>query len=414
MQTHSTRTLAISALLLAYPALLFAFKGGMNGAFFLLVALGLIGLFQQRRAHPKHFDNDAIAFTAAMSLSMVAIFASQAYHGHFDPHPYDGASRFLLAVPVYLALRRARIGTLGMLQYGLPIGALGALLVVLLAQGNFYYVGRASSAYMHPIYFGDLALIIGLLSLFSINLTGRDKPAAIALKAAGCLASLYVSILSQSRGGWMAIPVLLTAWLLMHNSRHRYFKLSYAVPLMLLAMLASYFMVDFIHNRIDLIFTELADFSHGQADSSVGIRLQLWKAALHLFAENPLFGVGPDGFAAAATSLSQSGFITREAARLGQGEVHSQILAYMAGLGIPGLVAILSLYFAPMWLGWRAARSGVASGRIAGQMVVCLTLGFFIFGLTVETFNIKMIVSFYSLTLAVLLAIAHHDGEQAG
>lgn len=413
MQTHSVRTLMMSALLLGYPALLFAIKGGMNGAFFLLVALGLIGLAQQKRESPILFDSDAIAFSVVMSLSIVAIFLSQAYHGHFDPHPYDGASRFLLAVPVYLALRKTELRTSATVQYGLPLGALGALVVVLLARGDFFYVGRASSAYMHPIYFGDLALVIGLLALFSLHLTGRDSPLIIALKVAGCLAGIYVSVLSQSRGGWIALPILLMARLLMQNRTHRRIKLSYAILLMLLALLASYFLVDFVHNRIDYIFIDLADFSHGQADSSIGIRLQLWKAALHLFAENPLFGVGPDGFAAAATTLSQSGFITREAARLGQGEVHSQILAYMAGLGIPGLIAILSLYFAPMWLGWKATRSDSTTRRIAGQMVVCLTLGFFIFGLTVETFNIKMIVSFYSLTLAVLLAIAHHDGEQA-
>lgn len=33
------------------------------------------------------------------------------------------------------------------------------------------------------------------------------------------------------------------------------------------------------------------------------------------------------------------------------------------------------------------------------------------FGLTVETFNIKMLVSFYSLTLAVLLATATRHGD---
>lgn len=41
-------------------------------------------------------------------------------------------------------------------------------------------------------------------------------------------------------------------------------------------------------------------------------------------------------------------------------------------------------------------------------MGICLVEGFFIFGLTVEIFNLKMIISFYFLIVAVLLAAATH------
>jgi O-antigen ligase len=40
-------------------------------------------------------------------------------------------------------------------------------------------------------------------------------------------------------------------------------------------------------------------------------------------------------------------------------------------------------------------------------MGMCLTLGFFVFGLSVETFNLKMTAAFYSLTVAVLLAATY-------
>ena len=43
------------------------------------------------------------------------------------------------------------------------------------------------------------------------------------------------------------------------------------------------------------------------------------------------------------------------------------------------------------------------------MMGMSVTLGFFVFGLTVETFDLKMTAAFYSLTVAVLLAITTHD-----
>ena len=46
------------------------------------------------------------------------------------------------------------------------------------------------------------------------------------------------------------------------------------------------------------------------------MRLQLWKAAFHLIAENPILGVGAEGFARSMDALSASGFITPVAAEL--------------------------------------------------------------------------------------------------
>ncbi|MFA6970071.1 MAG: O-antigen ligase family protein [Gallionella sp.] len=409
--TSEERILAI--LLFCYPLLLLTVKGGMNTLFFMLVALSLFTIFKSRRERPQYLDGSAIAFMLVMASGVAAIFLSQLYHGNFSARHYDAASRLLLAIPVYLVLRNANIRTLSWLQYGLPLGAISALLVVLLIPGHYANSDRASTAFLHPIYFGDLALMLGLLSLFSINWLSRDSTSIVTLKTFGCLAGIYVSIISQSRGGWIAIPILLTVWLVMQNKKRGIIKLSYAFPLLLITLLASYFFVDIVQQRIDRIFLDLAAFSNGQADTSVGQRLQLWKAALYLYSNNPVFGVGPEGFANSMTALSQSGFITEEAAQLGRGEVHSQILANLVGLGIPGLFSILSIYFVPLFIFMRSTKSSSNAKRTAGMMGICLTLGFFIFGLTVETFNIKMLVSFYSLTLAILLAAATHHEKVA-
>lgn len=411
MQNYPIRLLLISTVLLCYPALLFAIKGGMNALFFLLVALSLLTLFSQGRNHPKYFDGNATVFTVAMLSGILAIFLSQAWHGDFNMRPYDAASRLLLAVPVFLALRSIGLRTISLLQYGFPLGAIASLIMVLLMQGNYPYSGRASTAFMHPIYFGDLALMLGFLSIFSINWLKKDSAAIIALKIAGALAGIYVSVLSQSRGGWVAIPILLVVWLVLQ--KRQAIKLSYALPLILLALLASYFFVDIVQQRIDWIFNDIRAFSIGQADTSVGQRFQLWKAALYLYGQNPLFGVGPEGFAHSMEALGQSGFITAEAAQLGRGEVHSQILASLVGLGIPGLLSVLSIYFVPLYIFLKATDSNSNIRRTAGMMGLCLTLGFLIFGLTAELFNIKMIASFYGLTVAALLAGATCLGSES-
>jgi O-antigen ligase len=403
----------LAALLFCYPLLLLNVKGGMNALFFITVATSLVLLFKRGKHQRLVFDDNTIMILITMSSGVAAIFLSQLYHGNFGLRHYDAPSRFLLAIPIYLALRNTDIRTISWLQYGLPLGAITALLATLLMHDHYAETLRASTSFLHPIYFGDLALMLGFLSLFSINWLKKNSKAVIALKTFGLISGVYVSILSQSRGGWVAIPILLVAWLIMRKKKLSIIKLSYAFPLLLITLFASYFFVDIVQQRVDRVFFDLAAFSHGHADTSVGQRLQLWKAAIYLYGQNPIFGLGPDGFANSMTMLSRSGFITEEAAKLGRGEVHSQILANLVGMGIPGLLSILSIYFVPLYIFTQSTKSGSNTRQIAGMMGICLTLGFFIFGLTVETFDIKMLVSFYSLTLVVLLAVATRR-EDAG
>jgi O-antigen ligase len=162
-----------------------------------------------------------------------------------------------------------------------------------------------------------------------------------------------------------------------------------------------------------LIYSDIFQFGSGNVDTSIGVRLQLWKAAIHLIAENPIFGVGADGFARAMDGMSASGFITPTAAEYGKGEVHNEILAQTVRFGVFGLASILAIYFVPFYLFLRVAKKGNQHQIGAAMMGMCVTLGFFVFGLTVETFDLKMTAAFYSLTVTVLLAIATHHSTQS-
>jgi len=392
--------------LLSYPILLLTVQGGMNASLFLLVIISLFYLFRRTKSlTTRLWDRYSISFAMAMASPMLAVFLSEAYHGAFSAPPFDGPSRFLLAIPVFLVLRRMEIRTITILQYGLPLGALSALFAAMIAwpnweSNNFYFV--------NSIHFGDLALMLGFLSLFSINWEKRDRVPVLILKICGCLVGLYLSIQSDARGGWVAFPVLSFIWWLSHNPNNSWPKRLGAVLLILLIALLGYELIVIIQYRIDLIYHDLADFQRGNKDTSIGIRLQLWQTACFLFAEHPFFGVGPGGFAQMMTPLNNSGMLTPIAASYGRGEVHNEILAKASELGIFGLLSLISIYAIPLVIFIRASRSRISQERSAAFMGICLVTGFFIFGLTVEIFNLKMTIAFYSLTLAVLLAAATH------
>lgn len=406
----TTAECILGIILLSYPALHFLVPGGMNGAMFALTLFSLYLLFAGCRRGAS-LTSSEIAFGIAMPSGLVAIFIVQLHHGDLSAKYFDSAARFLLAVPIFYALRYTEgVKIYTALQYAFPLGAIAALIAVGVEHPS---VSRpATTSFINHIHLGDVALLLGFLSLFSVNWIRQDSLAVKALKISGLLAGLVVSVLSHARGGWIAIPIFVALYIY-SRSQGTYLK---KLPMMAvttgLVMLLGYLFVEPIQLRVGMIHSDLAQFQTGNADTSIGIRLQLWGAAVQLFSESPLFGVGADGFALAMGPLSENGQITWLAARFGRGEVHSEILAQTVRFGILGLGYILAVYFVPLYIFMRSVKSANYQQSVAALMGVCVIFGFFIFGLTVEIFNLKMTAAFYCTTVAILLAAATTNIEQ--
>ncbi len=322
------------AILLCYPALLFLVRGGMNGALFLLTILALY-LLISRKAWKNRLARADVYFSIAMASGLLAILLSQLYHRDVLARYFDSDARFLLAIPVMLALRHARTNILALMQYAFPLGAISAFAAVMATDPHVK--AYASTSYINHIHLGDLALMLGLLSIFSVNWIREDGQGVKLLKILGLIAGSYVSVVSSARGGWIAIPVLVFVFVHFRSSGKLFNKLLLAMLLIGVVGILGYSLFEPIRERLSMVDTDLASFSGGNPDTSIGIRLQLWNAALHLIAQNPVFGVGAAGFAGAMDGLSTSGAITTMAAGFGKGEVHNEILAHTVRFGIFGL-----------------------------------------------------------------------------
>ncbi len=397
---------AAALLLLLYPSLMFAVKGGMNGAFLLLLLVS-IGALLMKRTPP--WDRDTGLLMLAMAAMPAAIFLSQSYHQHYSGHPYDAASRYLLAVPVFMLLRGLPFNVVAIVQYGFPLAAIAGCLMLRPISD-----GRYGIATLDLIHFGDFELMLGALSVFAIDWTGRDKFWQRALKILGLLAGVYASIASGSRGGWIALPVFMMIYLYFRLGRIS-LKTWLAVPLALVvAGLLAFASSDSLQQRVDALTSDLTLYQQGNRDTSLGIRLQLFHAAAEIFAQNPVFGVGPEGFALEMEPMQKAGKLTALAAELGRGEVHNEWLSKAAGLGVFGVIAMAMLYLLPLGIFYRASRSAIARVRQSGVLGMVFVSGFLVFGLTVEILNLTMAAAFYALTLAVLLAatLNIHRGEK--
>ena len=405
---------AVIALVVAYPVLLLVVAGWVNTLFGLLLILSPFVLWQvdgpgaRARLDPRGVRLYALAMAAMPLAVLLGEWANHRWAWRF----YDVPSRFLFAVPVFLAVRRVPRRRLRLIGLGFAAGAIAALIDVTLAPNHAFGPHRVGTSFLNPIHFGDLALSLGVLGAWSIDWGTRDPAWARVFKTLGLCAGLYASLLSGSRGGWVALPALGLLWLWLRRGKIPPARLWLSAAGAVTAALAAYLLVPEIHHRIGLIVVDLVDFHHGMDNTSVGIRFQLWRVAWMLFEQHPLFGVGPGGFKAMMPQMQQAGQLTALAADFGRQEVHNEILSKLSQMGVFGFAALMGAYFVPFALFARALRGADATRRRAGEMGLALVVCFVVYGLTVEIFILSMTAAFFTLTTAVLLGVAWNDSPE--
>lgn len=410
---------AAALLLFAYPACVLVIPGAMNTAFFLLL-LGSLALWARTRCDSTRdaWPDDPLphglrlAYACAMAGLPLAVFIGETTSHLWGWQRYDAVSRFLLAVPIFWCLRRLPVDLLSVWRVGVITGA-GVAMVAVLVDPRDWGSGRLGTSFVNPIHFGDIALTLGMLAVAGARWSSRRQRLLTVASVGSLFAGIVASGLSGSRGGWVALPgFALFGWIELRR-RLPLRRVSLVFLVLLTALAGVYAAIPDIHQRIDLIAANLRAYAHGHDDTSIGIRLQLWKAAWMIFTEHPVFGVGMGGFKVMMTPLQQAGFLTPVAADFGRQEVHNEILSRMSQLGLFGLTAILAVYVVPGWMFARRLRAASAEERAAARMGLILVWGFFVYGLTVETFDLTMTAAFYALTTAVLLAFTYSLGQRA-
>lgn len=396
-------------LLLVYPTFMLVVKHGMNGVFlFMLLLTFAVWVARPTGISAVVWRREWTIYALAMAAMSVAILVSQTANQSNTVRFHDAATRYWLSIPVLLLLHRLRPNALTVLQFAFPAAAIIGFLLAKDAGG------RSGVVTLDVIRFGNYELLLGVMSLLSIDWFGRDNFLLRTLKILGFAAGLTASLASGSRGGWLAIPVFVAIFI--------YFKTSKISPRMVLSALAGTALITALlymasppfHQRVNQLANDVAEFNQGNPDTSTGIRWQLYKAAVDVISRHPIFGVGPAGFALEMKPMMEAGKITPAAAGLGRGEVHNDILCKTAGMGVFGLIAMLAIYFVPFSLFWKATKSSFGQVKRAGQLGITFVSGIIVFGLTAECLNLTLATAFYSFTVAALLAVCYnaHYGEQ--
>ena len=402
----SLRWLVFIVLMLVPPLVLVARSAG-NLCFYILIFLSLITIICRLRPTNKYFFQllkDYWPLHLAMAGMLLAIFANQLLSQNLVIKTYDYPSRMALFFLILWVALFCPFQLMRNMQWAYVTGALfSAVKMYLITKGG---TSRAYVDFMPIIEFAQLTLLLGFFSLLSIGYAESNpiiRRVGLVLKLIAACASIYAAYLSQTRGAWIGIPIFLVISVFILYKNVHFSKQIAAVAVLVIMLGVLFGSTHIVQERIAVAGQDMSEYaSNANVDTSVGIRLQLWKGSLLLFSRNPVVGVGREGFDAALGDLEKEGVLTHEAAV--QPHSHNEILYNMATLGLFGLIGILSLYFVPAYYFFRQVSHPDKEVRITAGMGLILCAGFFILGLVDVMFMWGTSDNFYGLFMAIFFA----------
>jgi O-antigen ligase len=375
---------------------------GFSSLVFLLVALCVPRKAWAAMApHWRDLRWVVAAFAFNFLLAVVCVLARPETRLEY----LDNPSRMLLGLSATMLVVLARPPR-ATLWWGVFAGAVAALPFI--AYQRFVLDIYRPGGWLNAITFGDIALCLALVSL-AAAIDFRHSTRKAFWPALGAVAGLAATVISGTRGGWIALAlaaILFLAYARLLRSRR--------VRLLLIgsfALFASTFFIPAtgVQERVGQGVQDVRTWlDGGSAFSNVGIRLELWKGAGYLIEERPLFGLDPKTVRAELRKLAEQGKV--QDVVLPFEHLHNDALQALATGGVFGLLAWIGILAAPFaffarTLGRGAQAAGNGSSEqfapaLAGMLVV---LAYFSFGLTEVIFWSLKGTMFYTLMVFLLI-----------
>lgn len=410
---RANRPAAISFMVIYLSLAIFLFSalslivpsGFSVGAAMLL--LGSTTLLRPRALRPTLNRGD-IALVAAFFLYFLISIINNAIL-HAGGSEYDTPLRFLLAIPAILVLLAYRPHP-STYWAGIAVGGIGAgLLSLWLSLG--VGVLRASGS-TNPIQYGNIASLLAILGACGLVWASRQpkSKAWISLLSAGVVGSLIASLLSESRGSWIALPLCVCigiALLVRENSiRHACYLLFGSIAVVGCLWFGPH---SVLKQRTELASTEVSGYTKSSdAATSVGIRLEMWRVGLGMMPGHWLAGWGKQGMVAHKQALIDQGLTSPALAE--HTHLHNEYLDAMVKRGIPGLLATLLLFLVPLGLFATLAISS-RSKTIYATAGVMLVSSYMAFGLTQVFLSHNNGVMIFAFMTAILWSLARHTAS---
>lgn len=393
------------------PVLLLSTESGGSTAYYVLLVGSLLIIFDTfKENNPKHGLSPYVALLIAFALPLLATLSSMALHGNWTQVNLERSLRLAIGAPLLLiAMLRVDARLLRQALWGVILAGWTASIIVLqLALSNL--AERPATKAYNAVTYGNLMLLLAAITLYSLAIPlTRHVRLERTIKIVTVLATFSSFVLTQTRTGWMAMPVFIMLGIIVYSRRIKPTYVAAAVIGVMALTLTLGALSPHLRDRTELITAQTAECMNidTRANTSICVRLQLWRSALDMLQSAPFTGVGSgSAFQAHLRQYQKEGRISEYVA-FNYGEPHNDMLDALALYGIPGGLALLMIYFVPGVIFLRRLRVDLPQPiRIAAAMGAATCLGFAVFGLTELMFRGMRTLGFYVVLVTFFMALS--------
>lgn len=386
-----------SVLLLLFPAMLVVVPDGGSVIIVLLIIASSVGLLLNSDSIP--FSNNEKHLLIVIA-TYILIYILNVWLFNSKISELDNTSRFLLLLPIFFYFRKSNINPKSF-YYGILIGALACFSI---ASYQIFYLG-VDRAYgiTNWVSFGGLSIALAIMC-FTIGSLSKAKRTKI-LFYSGAVFAIWASVLSGSRGTWLVTLPFLITWFLINPKSWSIKTRSMTAFILLLIIIASY-NLPIVKPRVDQAAFEVNSyFTNNRVDTSLGYRLEVWRASMISISDNPILGIGEGNFKIEMQQLSDQG-LTYPGIATKIAHVHNEYISAALHRGILGLLSLLLLFFIPLIAFSKALISEqIDSKKILPTIGVTLIISTMTFSFSDNYFSQHQYTIFFVALIYVLYAL---------
>lgn len=362
------------------------------------------------------------SFTVVSIISFIYWPYTEAAHYHFEDYLV-----FLLVLPLFLLMRQVKF-SLSHLVVVLALIAVGLGGLSLFqywymkTQGGYVFTSGSPMAQfwlrpsggVNPMRYAAISLIF---MGFAINAAVFVRNKSVALK---CLLALAVAgsavacMLTQVRGAWLALMAMLVVYVVvLLYMGHKNLLLGFLG--VCVVGVGVFSQQSQVQQRFDRTEQSLQRYLGGDSHTSLGARLDMFKAAWIMIQERPIFGHGLNSYSDKATEirLATPG-MNREVGMWSN--PHNEILQVMVEKGVIGLATFIGIFASCAYLFISAYRRSPDNDAVAyfafGGLIILVV--YFMVGLSVALFEHNIFNQFFTIVISVFAGQVHaHRDKQS-
>lgn len=363
-----------------------------------------------------------VAFVVPSLLITLAGLARQ----DLDGSMIDSSMRFVVAIPIFMFVLRHRMRVSHWL-YGACIVSLWLtfLNIVFFPQPERWGAGRLATAFSDPLVLGYSSLLFAAAALASLFWMPSTSRWWTGFKISAAMLGAYLSIRTGSRTGWLALPLLLLMFTVVHRQHRleRGVKIAAALGgvVVMLVAVGVWKYVPSVSTRIQEMVAGILSYPlHGMApDTSTGLRITFLRMAWVLLSQSPwdaLVGLGETFARTSPMPEVVRAFASPFAIHMAfSSGFHNEIVTVAVGSGVLAGLSMGGLFIYPASVFFHYLRSPDWETRACAHLGMIVVVCFGISSLSTEVFGLKHTVSFYALILALLLGACigrnHHPNR---